>query len=1089
MTPSESPTCPRCSGEMKIRTSAYGPWWACLLWPTCRGKIDARDPSGAPHKAPPPARLGVPYGALPVRGVSPGHSGDPYQQAVIDHRSGWVVVSAAAGSGKSYSIVERTASLLCEGEVPEAICLLSYNADAAQLLRDRLKARVGSYAAKRLEIRTFHAWCYLVLRYWYPQDQRLWEGHILGGSNGPSPYKIAAPLASKYDIPVGLALRAAEKIAEGLHPMTPDGVTEALHWSAGNDKADRLAEFLRAYAAEKRERKLIDFGDMLSEVALAILYHPENEAVQVLSALYRHVMVDECQDASLPRSIVARWLGQRSQSLLCVGDPSQAIASHAGGRLDLFIDLATSPGVSVLSLPVNRRSSRRIVEASNEVIREQPWNLSGDTLPRDGAPDGEPIQVWETKTPNEESERVIQDIQRRVAAGTPMEVDGRPTFVCLLRTNALIVNLEHAFVARGIPVRIAGSPGGVWSSTAGTEFLAYLEGVEGIPTFNLLSVVNKPRRFAKKVEVGAIIEQAQSAEKMGVDFSLHDMLKEHTSKSLQRLGKDLSNAAELPWARRCKKVLAWLLDVEDEEEDPDEDRRGALAALCEAAVKAGSIAGIYQHKREASRGQREPAVELSTVHRCVAPETLVEVNGKLLRMDEIPASGKIATALGLHQYGHLVKYKNRAMLRITTRRGYTLNVTDDHGLYTWNGKYYVSREAKNLVVGDFLRFYIGMQSTETELQELPVPVQGDIREVVFQTPRYVTEEVAELLGLMVGDGTVYPAGFRLLKRHKDVVDRFSDLVTKLLGSPYIARGYGRNGDCYYAEVSSRYLSRWFLMIDGLAPNNKAIPNVIRYASVDVQKSFIRGLFEDGTVNIRDRRVDHIAWATKYEDMAKTVQTMLLRFGMVTTRMLVKSKYKGSEREIWRVGLYGQAARLFRDTIGFISAFKQGRLVAGEYAPEGQQNAIPVRKDDPRLKANRWAHQNGNYRGYVSRETVQKLGGFNEELKFYHDRVSSIEPYQGPAYCVTVPSASRFLQNGCDGANSKGKEWSVVYGCAIRSEVLPHKKCSSPDEVDEERRLLYVLVTRARDALMISTGGKPSKFLRELKWVEEKGEGK
>lgn len=783
---SDCPPCPRCGSPTKLRSSRRGPFYSCSLFPQCKGSIDVRDPA-EPHKPPPPARLGVPYGALPVYGVTPGHSSDPYQQAVIDHRSGWVVVSAAAGchakgqgilldsgevckvedikvgdllrgyrtgprrvlslcrgrgrmyavepadgsgrfvvnedhvltvgmyvreifyisaaridvsvrdflrwpehlqsyattirvhpsqkdaedhlffkiralrqeddyygftldgdgryllddftvthnSGKSYSLVERTASLLSEGEIPESICLLSYNSDAAQLLRDRLKHRVNPYAAKRLEIRTFHAWCYLVLRYWYPEDQRLWPGHILGGSDGPSPYKVAAPLASRHDIPVGLALRAAEKISEGLHPLTEEGVCEAMRWSAGNDKAGPVAEFLREFAAEKRERKLIDFGDMLAEVALAILYHPENAAVQALSSLYRHVMVDECQDASLPRSIVARWLGQRSQSLLCVGDPSQAIASHAGGRLDLFIDLATSPGVSVLSLPVNRRSSRRIVEASNEVIRGQPWNLSGDTLPRDGAPDGEPVQVWETKTPNEESERVIQDIQRRVAAGTPMEVDGKPTFVCLLRTNALIVNLEHAFVARGIPVRIAGSPGGVWSSTAGTEFLAYLEGVEGIPTFNLLSVVNKPRRFAKKAEVGAVIEQAQSAEKMGVDFSLHDLLKEHTSKGLQRLGKDLSNTADLPWARRCKKVLAWLLDVEDEEEDPDEDRRGALEALCEAAVKAGSIAGIYQHKREASRGQREPAVELSTIHSGKGKEWPV-VYGCAVRSEVLP---------------------------------------------------------------------------------------------------------------------------------------------------------------------------------------------------------------------------------------------------------------------------------------------------------------------------------------------------------------------------------------------------------------------------------------------------------------------
>lgn len=631
----EVPSCPRCSGPMRLKQSARGPFFSCTSYPACRGAVDARPPSNEPHKPPPPVYMGVPPEARPVYGVRPGYSEDPYQQAVIDWYSGWAVVSAAAGSGKSYCLVERTATLLHLGVVPESICLLVYNADAAKLLRERLKVRVGSQTAARLEIRTFHAWCYVLLRSWYPDDQRLWPGHILGGSDGPSPYKVVAPICSKLEISVGFALRVAEKVAEGLYPYTPGGVADAMGWEPDEPRSSTLSAFLRLFQEEKRARHLIDFGDMLAEVATAIQTHPDNGAVQALTSLYHHVMVDECQDSSLPRAVVARWLGQRAQSLVCVGDPCQAIASHAGGRLDLFVELATAPGVTVLTLPVNRRSTRRVVAASNEVAEGQPWNLSGNSLPRAAAIEGEPVQVWMTKDAKEEAAQVIEDIQLRIAAGTPLELNGHPAYACLMRTNALLVEMEHAFVARGLPVRLAGSPGGVWESTAGAELLAYLEAIEGIPTFSVLSVANKPKRYLKKTDLGAVIEQAIAREKAGEPVELHRHLQEHVSKGAQRLGRELEGAAALSWKRRCKKAVAWLTDVEDDDEDADEDRKGALEALSRAAEDAGSLAAIYKHKKEASRGQREPAVLLSTIHRSKGQEYSV-VYGCSVRVDALP---------------------------------------------------------------------------------------------------------------------------------------------------------------------------------------------------------------------------------------------------------------------------------------------------------------------------------------------------------------------------------------------------------------------------------------------------------------------
>lgn len=76
---------------------------------------------------------------------------------------------------------------------------------------------------------------------------------------------------------------------------------------------------------------------------------------------------------------------------------------------------------------------------------------------------------------------------------------------------------------------------------------------------------------------------------------------------------------------------------------------------------------------------------------------------------------------------------------------------------------------------------------------------------------------------------------------------------------------------------------------------------------------------------------------------------------------------------------------------------------------------------------------------------------------------------------------------CSIHRSKGLEWKNVFLAGASEDIIPHSRC---DDIEEERRLFYVGVTRARDTLMISgvrqiaiagdlISTEPSRFVKEI----------
>ena len=106
---------------------------------------------------------------------------DAQQQAVVDHRSGPLLVLAGPGTGKTTTIVEAIAARIeIDGEDPGRILALTFGRRAAADLRDRLVARMGG--GQLPTVSTFHSYAYGLLQQTASPEEYLDPPRLLSGA-------------------------------------------------------------------------------------------------------------------------------------------------------------------------------------------------------------------------------------------------------------------------------------------------------------------------------------------------------------------------------------------------------------------------------------------------------------------------------------------------------------------------------------------------------------------------------------------------------------------------------------------------------------------------------------------------------------------------------------------------------------------------------------------------------------------------------------------------------------------------------------------------------------------------------------------
>ncbi len=162
----------------------------------------------------------------------------PEQRAVVERRTGSVLVSANAGSGKTSVMVERfVAAVLCDGVPVDAILAITFTDKAATQLRARIRARFAELGAEeaarateRAQVSTIHGFCARVLR---------------GNA-------VAAGLDPSFEV---LDDVRAARLARGAFTLALDELVAA--------RGDAATELIAAYTAETLRETVLGLHDRL----------------------------------------------------------------------------------------------------------------------------------------------------------------------------------------------------------------------------------------------------------------------------------------------------------------------------------------------------------------------------------------------------------------------------------------------------------------------------------------------------------------------------------------------------------------------------------------------------------------------------------------------------------------------------------------------------------------------------------------------------------------------------------------------------------------------------------------------------------
>ncbi len=362
------------------------------------------------------------------------------QQAVIDELDGNIILYASAGTGKTFTVAKRAASIIASGraKADEILCL-TFTIKAAQEMKEDILNYTGE-DGKDVDVCTIHSFSYSVLkeeyilslgRQAYPtvcdevETAALLRRILteLGEENGidKTDFRILMPEYEK-NLPNVPSLLKHEREKRGIYSNLPVMDYQLVFNALVEEKSDKLRSALMYYDRQKgkrshdsayfellkthcgafmaeydrrlKESNRLDYDDL---ICMTRRLFQKEDIRSKYRARYKYLFIDEMQDTSELEYDLIRQLFHGNHVMLC-GDIFQTIYEWRGSCPERNLkDFAENFAAQQFMFSENYRSTRLLTRASFAYLKKTFPELIGtccpDTIEVCSSEDGEEISV------------------------------------------------------------------------------------------------------------------------------------------------------------------------------------------------------------------------------------------------------------------------------------------------------------------------------------------------------------------------------------------------------------------------------------------------------------------------------------------------------------------------------------------------------------------------------------------------------------------------------------------------------------------------------------------------------------------------
>ncbi len=317
------------------------------------------------------------------------------------------------------------------------------------------------------------------------------------------------------------------------------------------------------------------------------------------------------------------------------------------------------------------------------------------------------------------------------------------------------------------------------------------------------------------------------------------------------------------------------------------------------------------------RAEKVPMLSDLRESGCLTGDTLVQLaNGQQAAISELAERGKPVQVMALNE----TTWKLEA---IKARKAWLVGTKPVFRLRTQLG-----REIKATANHKFRTLDEWKRLDQLEMGE-HIALPRSWEHLPTQTATMSKSEVS-LLGHLIGDGCTLPRhAIQYTTNSKKLADTVIDLATEVFGNtitPRVERQYNwwqvfLSATAHLTHNTRNPVAKWMdnLGVWGYRSYEKFVPDTLFEQPPEIISQFLRHLWAtDGSLGIFGQKNPRaiVYYATSSQKLARNVQHLLLRLGIVSRTSCVPQKNKG--RDQWHVTITGKPdVMAFIDQVGIV----------------------------------------------------------------------------------------------------------------------------------------------------------------------------